>query len=60
MDPDDAATVPTMLQDLEIPSKPLTKWEESFIENITDQWERQNNLTDGQFEKLQEIWKEKG
>ena len=60
MDPDDAATVPTMLQDLEIPSKELTKWEQSFIENITDQWERQNNLTDGQLEKLQEIWKEKG
>jgi hypothetical protein len=60
MDPDDAKQVSTMLQDLEIPSKELTKWEQSFIESITDQWERQNNLTDLQFETLEQIYKEKG
>jgi hypothetical protein len=60
MDPNQAKQVPTMLQDLEIPNKKLTKWEESFVESITDQWERQMNLTDRQFEILEQIYTEKG
>lgn len=49
-----------MLQDLEIPRDCLTKWEEGFIESITDQFERLNNLTDRQIEILNKIWIEKG
>ena len=60
MDPDDAMTISTILQDLEIPAKELTKWEQSFIESITDQWETKGDLSDRQYEILVRIHKEKG
>lgn len=59
MDPDQHKMVLHMLQDLETPSKELTKWEEGFIESITDQFNRTFNLSERQFEILERIYAEK-
>ena len=48
-----------MLRELEAPSKELTSWEEGFIENVKDQWERKKWLSQSQFLKLEEIYAEK-
>lgn len=40
-------------------SKPLTAWERSFMESITDQWERSSYLSDRQVEILERIYAEK-
>ena len=40
-------------------SKPLTKWEESFMESITDQFERTGSLSERQLEILERIYAEK-
>jgi hypothetical protein len=48
-----------MLEALESPSKELTKWEASFIESITDQYEQKGQLSDRQFEVLEKIYAEK-
>lgn len=37
----------------------LTKWEQSFMESITDQFERKRFLTDKQEEILERIYSEK-
>jgi len=34
----------------------LTAWERSFIENVSDQLERNSSLTENQIEKLEEIY----
>lgn len=34
----------------------LSAWEKSFVESVTDQWERNRRLTDNQKLKLGEIW----
>lgn len=36
--------------------KKLSPWEWSFIESITDQWERRRKLSDRQKEILGSIW----
>ncbi len=41
------------------PSKPLTAWERSFMESITDQWDRTNRLSEKQLEILERIYAEK-
>jgi hypothetical protein len=48
-----------MIAELEHPSKPLTTWEESFVESVTDQWERRHWLSDRQLEILERIYAEK-
>jgi len=44
---------------LETPSKELTKWEQSFIESVRDQFERTGRLSDPQLEVLEKIYAEK-
>lgn len=34
----------------------LSKWEQNFITNTRDQWERIHQLSDGQLEKLEQIY----
>ncbi len=48
-----------MLNELEAPSKPLTKWEESFLASVTDQYECSGSLSERQFEILEHLWVEK-
>jgi hypothetical protein len=49
-----------MLGALETPTKGLTNWEQSFIESLTDQWDRSGHLSDRQVEILEKIYDEKG
>ena len=37
----------------------LTKWEEGFMINITDQFERSGRLSPGQIETLEKIYAER-
>jgi len=48
-----------MLELLESPSKELTKWEENFIESVTDQYQTKQWLSDRQLEILEKIYAEK-
>lgn len=41
------------------PNKPLTKWEESFLESVSDQFDRTDDLSDKQIAVLERIYKEK-
>lgn len=34
----------------------LTKWEQSFVESVSDQWRRSRHLSDRQKEVLGNIW----
>ena len=36
--------------------KKLSPWEWSFVESVTDQWERKRRLSDKQKETLGRIW----
>ena len=40
-------------------SKPLTKWEENFMDSITDQFTLRRSLSDKQEEILERIYAEK-
>lgn len=55
----DAATVSNFIDALQTPHKPLSPWEESFLESITDQWETKQWLSDRQLEILERIYAEK-
>jgi hypothetical protein len=59
MGPDQKALVLHMLQDLETPSRELTKWEEDFIASVTEAFSIWHNLTERQFEILDRIYAEK-
>ena len=48
-----------MLQALESPSKELTKWEENFLESISEQYQTRGTLSDRQVEVLDRIYTEK-
>lgn len=48
-----------MLHELETPSRSLTDWENNFIESVSDQFSRWNNLSDRQVEILERIYAEK-
>lgn len=48
-----------MLTELESPEKPLSQWEENFIESIADQFSSRASLSDKQFEVLERIYAEK-
>ena len=48
-----------MLNALETPTKSLTHWEVSFIESISDQYQRTRSLSDRQIEVLDRIYSEK-
>lgn len=55
-----AQLVVDMLEELEHPSKSLSKWEIEFVESLTDQWFRKQSLSAAQFEKLETLYREKG
>lgn len=59
MPQDQRTQIEQMLSDLENPRKPLTKWEEQFLESIADQFEHSHTLSDRQFEILDRIYAEK-
>ena len=48
-----------MLEALQTPVKDLTKWEENFLESVTEQFESRRSLSDRQFEILDELYNEK-
>ena len=48
-----------MLEALETANKKLTKWEEDFIESITEQYKTRGFMTDRQAEILKRIYDEK-
>jgi hypothetical protein len=48
-----------MLRELESPAKPLSKWELSFVESISEQFETRRTLSDKQFEILERIYAER-
>lgn len=47
-----------MLMDLQDSDAEMTDWEKTFISDISDRFEENDKyrLTDGQFDKLQELW----
>ena len=47
------------LSALEEPSKPLSAWELSFVECVSDQMDRRGSLSDRQVEILERIYAEK-
>lgn len=51
----DSRKIDEMLNDLKNPSKDLSRWEESFIESLCDQWDSTEHLSERQIEKLEEI-----
>lgn len=53
------AKVSEMLADLVAPRKALTKWEEQFVESVSDQFDRNGSLTPKQIETLEKIHEEK-
>lgn len=56
---DEMKTMRHMLKELESPERPLTKWEENFVESVSDQIERRGFATERQFETLTKIYEEK-
>lgn len=48
-----------MLQALQTPSKTLTKWEESFVESLQEQFDAKGSLSDRQLEILDRIYTER-
>ncbi len=48
-----------MLSALESPSRELTKWEEQFIESLTEQFEERGHLSERQMEILERVYAEK-
>lgn len=53
------AVLRSWIEALETPSKPLTAWELSFLESVSDQLERRGSLTVGQIETLERMYSEK-
>ena len=37
----------------------ITIWEEEFIADMQDRWERLGDLSDGQYEKLKQIYEDR-
>jgi len=45
-----------MLTELDSPYKPLSPWEQSFVESVSDQFYVKGDLSDKQFETLEKIY----
>lgn len=45
-----------MLAELESLGHGLTAWEQRFLEDVMDQWDREHKLSDDQVRKLTEIY----
>jgi len=52
-------TIQHMLDALDSPRHPLSKWEENFLATVNEQFESHRHLSDDQFEKLEEVYVEK-
>lgn len=52
-------TIAHFLSELESPSRPLTEWENNFLESITEQFTSRGTLSDRQFETLERIYADK-
>jgi hypothetical protein len=48
-----------MLEALEAPYKILNAWEQEFLENVTDQFNRNGRLSERQYQVLERIHTEK-
>lgn len=48
-----------MLKELEMPERPLTKWELEFVTSVSDQFGRRGSLSAKQFSILEGIYAEK-
>ena len=57
--PNTADNVAHFLSALETPSRELTKWEQSFVESLTEQFAERGRVSDRQFEILEAIYTEK-
>lgn len=57
--PQTRETIQHFLTELQTPAKTLTRWEETFIESISDQFDNRGTLTSKQFEILERIYAEK-
>ncbi len=53
------AKIRHMLQELETLGRGLTKWEEEFLAEMADQFDRTGKLTNGQLEKLEQIYEDR-
>ena len=53
------ALVLHMLQELSVPAKPLTAWEDSFVESVSEQFHQRGTLSDKQFDMLERIYEGK-
>lgn len=57
--PQTRETILHFLTELQSPAKPLTQWEENFIESVSDQFGNRGTITAKQFEILERIYAEK-
>jgi hypothetical protein len=57
--PKNVETIEHFLRELEHPAKRLTVWELEFMTDVKDQFDRTGFLSQGQFEKLEQIYAEK-
>jgi hypothetical protein len=48
-----------MIESLQVPVKELNAWELNFLSSVSTQFHMTGNLSDAQFEKLEEIYAEK-
>ena len=48
-----------MIDELETLARGLTKWEEEFLHDVTDQWNKGRRLTENQYDKLKAIYEER-
>lgn len=48
-----------LLEALQAPTRPLTKWEENFLESVTAQFDSTGTLSNRQIEVLDQIYVEK-
>jgi hypothetical protein len=59
MTPDKIKLVAHMLIELQSPSKPLSNWEENFVESVQGQFEERGSVSTKQFEILEKLYAEK-
>lgn len=53
------AKIDHMLRELDTLGRNLTRWEENFLADVTDQWERSRSLSDRQHDILEKIYTER-
>jgi hypothetical protein len=48
-----------MLEDCEACTTGMTEWEREFVESIREQIDDGSDLSDAQFDKLEQVWRER-